>query len=244
MATTQANDDRAIDMADQYVTGSTLKEIGEYFSLTRERVRQILKANFGISKQHGGASLRHRRKMEAKELIRNNTYISQYGVALAEYIEINTNLDTAGRRPIRRFTEQKRNAIKRNVPWLMTFSEWWNVWSNSGRWPDRGRKRGGYVMARYGDLGSYEVGNVKIIEGTENQREYISRYWREVKSGQRERPKNSRTKQTHCKRNHPFDDKNTYISPMGQRSCLTCRKSLAKKRYLQRKLLATTREPT
>jgi|ERR1043166_937293 hypothetical protein len=36
---------------------------------------------------------------------------------------------------------------------------------------NRGTKVGQYVMARYGDQGAYEVGNVKIILSTENSRE-------------------------------------------------------------------------
>lgn len=39
---------------------------------------------------------------------------------------------------------------------------------------------------------------------------------------------------THCKHGHPFDDKNTYIRPNGNRGCVTCRR-LASERH-QRKI--------
>jgi hypothetical protein len=39
---------------------------------------------------------------------------------------------------------------------------------------------------------------------------------------------NANAKKTHCKRNHPFDEENTYLIPGGGRRCLKCKKILRK----------------
>ena len=69
------------------------------------------------------------------------------------------------------FENHKRKARARGIPFLLTFEEWWKIWAESGHWRDGGCERGQYCMARYGDLGAYEVGNVRIILNEENQRE-------------------------------------------------------------------------
>jgi hypothetical protein len=45
------------------------------------------------------------------------------------------------------------------------------VWVESGVYHLRGRRRGEYVMARLGDCGIYEPGNVKIVLTTVNNDE-------------------------------------------------------------------------
>jgi hypothetical protein len=49
---------------------------------------------------------------------------------------------------------------------LLTFDEWWTIWEDSGRWPERGTKLGQYFMMRKDYLGSYELGNVSIAAHT------------------------------------------------------------------------------
>jgi len=53
----------------------------------------------------------------------------------------------------------------------MTFEEWSELWQASGKWKQRGRRRGQYVMARFGDRGPYEVSNVRICLVAENTNE-------------------------------------------------------------------------
>lgn len=45
------------------------------------------------------------------------------------------------------------------------------LWLESGRWDRRGPRKGQYVMARHGDKGAYEIGNVRICSQEENHRE-------------------------------------------------------------------------
>ena len=60
------------------------------------------------------------------------------------------------------------HAAKRGIGWKLTFGEWSKIWLDSGHLFDRGNKRGQYVMGRFGDVGPYAVGNVKIITNQEN----------------------------------------------------------------------------
>lgn len=76
-----------------------------------------------------------------------------------------------------RYGQQKCNTYKRKdrngnqIEWKITFDEWLAVWVDSGRWEQRGFKAGEYVMSRIGDVGPYEVGNVRIIESVQNKLE-------------------------------------------------------------------------
>ena len=72
------------------------------------------------------------------------------------------------------FKSQRSSAAKRGVQFLLTFEEWWAVWDASGKWEQRGRLKGQYVMARFGDRGPYAVTNVRICTKEENYAEYIS----------------------------------------------------------------------
>ena len=53
----------------------------------------------------------------------------------------------------------------------MTFDEWLQVWTDSGKLHLRGNGRGKFCMARKDDLGDYAVGNVEIKACEENSRE-------------------------------------------------------------------------
>jgi hypothetical protein len=68
----------------------------------------------------------------------------------------------------RAYNQHKGNAKLRGIPFLLTFDEWWSIWSGSGHWEQRGAHRGEYVMARHGDIGPYAVGNVRICLAREN----------------------------------------------------------------------------
>jgi hypothetical protein len=69
-----------------------------------------------------------------------------------------------------RYNVQKHHAIKRrNIGWEITFEEWYQIWLNSGHWEQRGK--GGYVMARKGDVGPYAAHNVEIKHHIENMNE-------------------------------------------------------------------------
>jgi hypothetical protein len=68
------------------------------------------------------------------------------------------------------FETQRRNAKQRGIPFLMTFEEWWDWWQVDDRWARRGRRKGCLVMARFGDVGPYAIGNIYCSECIDNLR--------------------------------------------------------------------------
>jgi hypothetical protein len=76
--------------------------------------------------------------------------------------------DPARRQARSCYTQQKANATGRGIEFRLTFDEWMAVWAQSGRWSERGKRRGQFVMCRVGDTGVYEVGNVFIGPTQEN----------------------------------------------------------------------------
>lgn len=70
-----------------------------------------------------------------------------------------------------RFCQQRARAKVRGVEFLLTFEEWLDIWTKSGKLAERGKKRGQYNMGRIGDVGPYAVGNVKILRHETNATE-------------------------------------------------------------------------
>jgi hypothetical protein len=66
------------------------------------------------------------------------------------------------------FTDQQRKAKHRGIEFLLTFGEWWTIWETSGKWEQRGCRKGQYVMARHGDIGPYQRDNVRICTVSDN----------------------------------------------------------------------------
>lgn len=81
------------------------------------------------------------------------------------------------RDPIKRaYAAHKGDAKQRGIPFLLTREEWFDIWLRSGKWEQRGARRGQYVMARPGDKGAYEAGNVVICLAEENRAERNRNY--------------------------------------------------------------------
>lgn len=79
--------------------------------------------------------------------------------------------------PFRKFKEQAKAAKQRGIEWQLTYEQWLEIWMESGKWHQRGKRIGQYVMSRKGDVGAYAVGNVFICLHSEN-----------VKDGYRNKP--------------------------------------------------------
>lgn len=173
------------ELGKRYRSGETLQQIADTYKVSRERVRQIL-ARMGVRAHEGGHAYRAKRKKKATSLKRERRFLRKYGMTRERFQEVEKNVDECGGTPSLRFREQKGSAHTRGIEWNLTFGEWWSLWEASGQWPKRGRGKGRYVMARPGDTGPYELGNVAIVLSVENNREFINRYWAEVYSGKRE----------------------------------------------------------
>jgi predicted DNA-binding transcriptional regulator AlpA len=61
-----------------------------------------------------------------------------------------------------------KDAQKRDIPFQLSFEEWFQIWQDSGHWQERGCHKGQYVMHRFGDTGPYALGNVTIIRHEDN----------------------------------------------------------------------------
>jgi hypothetical protein len=73
--------------------------------------------------------------------------------------------------PRKAFDDQVRHAQARNIPFLLSYAEWLEMWLVSGQWENRGKKKGQYQMCRHGDSGAYSVRNCYIGTVAQNQRE-------------------------------------------------------------------------
>lgn len=168
---------RVLAMAALYRDGFTLEQIGAQYGITRERVRQVLTKHAGLTGKDGGLRVRAERTRTAKHTERESRYFAKYGCSFEQWQElrrIGADMVEAGRgvaqTPLRAWSNQRNNAIRRGIAWDLNVWEWWTVWQQSGHWGQRGRGMG-YVMCRKGDIGPYAVGNVYIATAAHNSSE-------------------------------------------------------------------------
>jgi hypothetical protein len=74
------------------------------------------------------------------------------------------------RRARRAFARQRYRARERQLAFAFSFAEWWKWWQADGCWARRGRGGDRLVMARLGDAGGYEPGNVYAATFGDNAR--------------------------------------------------------------------------
>lgn len=173
---TRKPNERAEAMRLLYIDGQTLHDIGQKFGVTRERVRQILTRDFGITAPDGGKRLAVTQRLASVREAQETRMMQKHGCTVAQYqrlVAVGRKMMEAGagqyQTPIFAFVSQKRNAGERGIAWEFKLWDWWSVWQASGKWDRRGR--GGFVMARFGDKGPYSKDNVKIITNAENASE-------------------------------------------------------------------------
>lgn len=175
----RADPKRTDEWERRYRAGATLAEIGKAFGVTRERVRQLL-AKRGVTRLDGGSTERSRQLGRRIAAERDARYIAKYGMPFKAYRAV-PPLARA------RYKEQRRNAQHRRIEWHFTLASWWGVWLASGRWEQRGRTRGAWVMSRIGDTGPYSPGNCRLVPAQANIQEYYDReraIYGHVRSGQ------------------------------------------------------------
>lgn len=76
---------------------------------------------------------------------------------------------------IKQFNWHYQDAKLRGIDFLFDYEKWLKFWEDSGYLPERGHKKGQYVMARFGDIGPYAPWNVKIVTCSENISEGLTR---------------------------------------------------------------------
>ena len=171
---TEAAVDRSKMMAALYRDGYTLNQIAEQYNLTRERVRQVLTGEFGITAKDGGQRQRAAMRKAEKRAEQESACLQRHGCTLDQYrdlLDIGRRMMAGGesraRTPTGAFQSQRNNARNREIAWELSLWEWWTIWQASGHWEERGRGQG-YVMCRTGDTGPYSVGNVFIALARDN----------------------------------------------------------------------------
>lgn len=75
------------------------------------------------------------------------------------------------------YRTHRYNAERREIPFDLSFEDWWKVWQDSGMWDIRGVGRDKACMSRINDEGGYSLGNVEIKLQWENRSEYLQRRW-------------------------------------------------------------------
>lgn len=74
------------------------------------------------------------------------------------------------------YRAHRQNARVRGISFRLTFDQWWRLWKRSGKWKQRGQRSEQYCMARPGDQGAYEIGNVMICRNKENRADRNQNY--------------------------------------------------------------------
>lgn len=158
---------RSEDMRALYTQGQTLEQIGQKYSITRERVRQIMKKRHGVTAKDGGAAERGRQNKAKRNKVRDQKSLKAWGCTHREYMRI---LRHKGR-PTYAYWSQRKNANTRGIAWEFNLWQWWKIWELSGHWDARGRGHG-YAMCRHNDVGPYSPDNVYIATCVENIQDY------------------------------------------------------------------------
>jgi hypothetical protein len=169
--------DRNERIVGMYRQGLTLAKIGESFGLSRERVRQVLK-KAGVTRADGGMRVCTASKHAARNVDRDATCLTRYGMTHAEVAPWRRNGTVAV------FRRQRQNAWNRGIDWSLSFAQWLSIWLASGKLAQRGRNAGQYVMSRIKDSGGYEIGNVHVQLCEDNGREAVKK-WRGVTKANR-----------------------------------------------------------
>ena len=141
--------------------GRTLSEIGRTFSVSKQRIAQILAAR-GVKQCEGGQKLKAAIRRAAIKAEKERVNFEKYGCSIAQLAAVRGNRKDGAKAPFYAFYGQEKHAQTRGIKWELKFWDWWTVWQTSGKWEQRGRGKTGYCMCRVGDEGPYAVGNVYI----------------------------------------------------------------------------------
>lgn len=161
-----------------YQHGYTLQAIGDVYSLSRERIRQILK-RAGVCRTDGGIAKQAesgRLARAAKKLAEwDRRRMAMFGCDSATFVALNGGVNSYRiSSPAKQYVNQMRAAQKRGIGWELSFLQWCQIWDESGRYGERGRWADSYVMARLNDFGLYAVWNVYITTLSQNVADYQS----------------------------------------------------------------------
>lgn len=169
------NSERAEDFRKRYLAGQTLQQIADEYGVSRERVRQVLARDYGMSRSDGGKAAVAAENKRKRRAAQDEKCQRKHGCSYRQYLSIvreERRLRREGvpnyQLPRPAFSCQRSNAKARKIAWELTLWDWWVIWQQSGKWAKRGRGLGGYCMCRRGDQGPYSRDNVFIAPNTTN----------------------------------------------------------------------------
>lgn len=152
-------DIRDIEIIERYKSGTVCSKLGRDFGVSMSRIGQILKKN-GLNRNDGGKHWSKLERLKNKSARRDARSYKFYGCSHEEHLKFIEYV------PV--YTKQRINATLRGIGFNISLIDWCNIWINSGKFSQRGKGKNRYVMARKGDKGVYEVGNVLIISAVDN----------------------------------------------------------------------------
>lgn len=138
-------------MRQMFSEGKTLREIGEAFGITKQRVSWLF-AKAGVTAADGGHAV---------------SLAGRYGFKSVDEFE-EAKLMYPG--CVKKFKQQKTNARVRGVEFSFTLASWLETWGPA--WFQRGIGGDSLVMCRVGDVGPYAPGNVYIATCGQNAVDY------------------------------------------------------------------------
>lgn len=188
-----AASERHDEIEADYRKGMTLESIGMKIGVTRERIRQILRAR-GVSPKEGGravvklfatdyvAEQDQSRRQARKDYVEAKTLkLFRCSYEVARELNDGVHPSRAKGTKAAAYLHQLYSAEHRVIEFNLTFPEWLGIWDASGHWAERGRGKGRYCMARNGDVGAYAVGNVEIIKHEKNSADFYKHVNRKVR---------------------------------------------------------------
>jgi hypothetical protein len=214
---------RCQSVRDLFLSGLTQREIGARLNVSRQRINQILQQS-GTNGRDGGIAFRTTIKRRNDLVERQSYYNQSYGIEEHQFNHpFIKNL-------YRNYMSQKMSARKRGIKWNFEFWQWLDVWGSSNMLPFRGQGKGKYCMARIGDIGPYEKGNVYICTNSDNGKDI----WSNKPDMQIRAFAGRKKNTTHCKYGH---DKSAYYYrlPSGRAVCKKC-SSNATLKYRKKRL--------
>lgn len=170
---------RNAQMENLYRDGATMAEIGEQFTLTRQRVKQILDRR-GLSKDQGGAAIRRkslelekRKALAQKRAAKKQEMIKwcedHLGCSLQEAEAINNHVPIQRRGSKRnapasildRYLGTRDQCRHKGQRHYLTFPEWYAAWVASGHW-DNGPEKG-WALVRVDPSQGWSSDNAQVV---------------------------------------------------------------------------------
>ena len=154
--------ERTEAIAALYRSGKKLREIGDIYGVSRERVRQLL-AKAGITRKYGGQSVLSATKAAERQALSDKYWLKKVGMTYRDLLKIPESARKA-------YSNQRRDATNRGIPWELTLAEWLEIWKRSRKWSRRGRSAEAYVMCRIRYSDPFAPNNVCICTLRESSR--------------------------------------------------------------------------